>query len=88
MLDQRIPYIGISPYMKASQNQRSAMAGSLLHADHGQRRHSALQDSWFRVTGHRIVRRYPWFSVDSTTWALSAAYGNILLPALRKQFQI
>jgi hypothetical protein len=84
MLDQRIPYIGISPYMKASQNsvlrwldhcftRITVKDGIPLCKTHG-----------FGVTGHRIVRRYPWFSVDSTTWALSAAYGNILLPRFTK----
>lgn len=81
MLDHRIPYIGISPYMKAT--QKSVMQwmdecftrltdkdGIPLCKTHG-----------FGVTGHQVVRRYPWFSVDSTSWALSAGYGNILMPS-------
>lgn len=84
MLDQRIPYIGISPDMRASQvtilrwldhcfTRITDKDGIPLCKSHG-----------FGVTAHRIVRRYPWFSVDSTTWALSAANGNVLMPCFTK----
>ena len=34
----------------------------------------------FAITTNRLVYRYPWYSVDSTTWALIAGYGGILIP--------
>lgn len=34
----------------------------------------------FAVTGFRIMRRYPWYSVDSTSWVLSSRLGTILAP--------
>jgi hypothetical protein len=80
MIADKIPYIGISPYMKATQvniikwldqvyTRIGEKDGSPVCKTHG-----------FGVTGHQLVRRYPWFSVDSTSWALSAGYGNILMP--------
>jgi len=34
----------------------------------------------FGVTSFRIMRRYPWYSVDSTSWTLTAGFGSILVP--------
>ena len=34
----------------------------------------------FGVTTHSIMVRYPWWSVDSTTWCMKGAYGMIHLP--------
>jgi hypothetical protein len=34
----------------------------------------------FAITSIPLLFRYPWFSVDSTTWSLVASYGFILCP--------
>jgi hypothetical protein len=34
----------------------------------------------FAVTSFRLMRRYPWYSVDSTAWIQYGAYGKILFP--------
>ena len=31
----------------------------------------------FACTGQRLINRYPWYSVDSTSWVLTAALGSI-----------
>lgn len=37
----------------------------------------------FALTSAPLVRRYPWFSVDSSSWTKAAAYGKIYIPPLR-----
>lgn len=37
----------------------------------------------FGVTVYSLLLRYPWFSVDSTTWTKVAAFGGILVPHKR-----
>lgn len=37
----------------------------------------------FGVTSFRMLRRYPWWSVDSSSWAKIGAYGGILIPHCR-----
>lgn len=37
----------------------------------------------FGMTAIPLLFRYPWYSVDSTTWIQSAANGNVYLPAVR-----
>ena len=34
----------------------------------------------FAVTSLSLMRRYSWWSVDSTTWLKHAAYGNVMVP--------
>ncbi len=34
----------------------------------------------FAACAHQLLTRYPWWSVDATTWIMFAAYGHILLP--------
>lgn len=38
----------------------------------------------FGVSNFRLLVRYPWWSVDSTTWIKVGGYGNILVPHKRK----
>lgn len=37
----------------------------------------------FGITSHRLLVRYPWTTVDSTTWSMSAGYGKVQLPQWR-----
>jgi len=34
----------------------------------------------FGLTGLKLMLRYPWYSVDSTTWVMSSRMGTILVP--------
>lgn len=42
----------------------------------------------FGLTAFPLVLRYPWYSVDSSTWIQGAAHGSIFLPISMKQVQI
>ena len=35
----------------------------------------------FGVSTWKVIRKYPWFSVDSAAWTKLGAYGNIMIPA-------
>lgn len=37
----------------------------------------------FGVTSLKMLTRYPWYSVDSTTWTKLGAYGDVLFPRKR-----
>ncbi len=36
----------------------------------------------FAITSHPLLRRYPWYSVDSTTWVLVGAMGGVIVPRI------
>lgn len=38
----------------------------------------------FGVATFKFLLRYPWWSIDTTTWSQTAAYGGITVPHLRK----
>jgi len=38
----------------------------------------------FGISGFSILFRYPWYSVDSVTYALLGGYGSILVPCMRR----
>lgn len=38
----------------------------------------------FALTSYRLMTRYPWYSVDSTTWLKNGSFGRILVPPLRQ----
>jgi hypothetical protein len=38
----------------------------------------------FGVTTWSVLRKFPWFSVDSASWAKMGAFGSIYVPAYRK----
>lgn len=35
----------------------------------------------FAVTDFSLMKSFPWFSVDSATWAISSGHGNVLVPS-------
>lgn len=37
----------------------------------------------FAMTGFELMKRYPWYSVDSTSWAKAAGYGWVYIPHKR-----
>lgn len=46
--------------------------------------HPCVKLHGFGVTSHEFLLRYPWYSVDSTTWTKHGAYGHILVPRERR----
>jgi hypothetical protein len=43
----------------------------------------AVKTHGFGMTSIPLIFRYPWYSVDSTTWIKIASHGGVLLPAVR-----
>jgi hypothetical protein len=37
----------------------------------------------FGLTSLELMLRYPWYSVDSSSWALTGAFGSIIIPLLK-----
>jgi hypothetical protein len=43
----------------------------------------AVKVHGFAMTSHRLMTRYPWWSVDSTSWLRLSMYGQLIVPHLR-----
>lgn len=38
----------------------------------------------FAMTSVKLMCRYPWYSVDSTSWLLASAFGKVFVPKMKK----
>jgi len=73
------PYIGISPANDVSVKQRILWLDQVFGLLENRYPNTHIQTHGYGVTSFEIMRKYPWTSVDSATYRLSAAYGNITL---------
>lgn len=50
----------------------------------GPKRLPIVRTHGFAMTSWRLMRRYPWWSVDSASWIKMASFGNLLIPHKRR----
>jgi hypothetical protein len=85
MIDDGDSYIGISPMADlpmATVRPWLDKVFTLITTRDGK---PIIDTHGFGVTSLDLLFRYPWTSCDSTSWALSAGFGNILVPRLTNQ---
>lgn len=83
MLDHGCHYIGISPANNTQTSVKQKWLDEIYGYLCGQKGYPEVKTHGFGVTSLPLLFRYPWYSVDSITWILVAAYGGILVPATR-----
>lgn len=72
MLIKECDYFGVSPSNDCSTKQKEEWLDHvfrMIEAAGGRKTHA------FGVTSEHLMKRYPWYTVDSSSWALSAGYG-------------
>lgn len=75
------PYIGISPFKDIpvqSQRRWLDQVFSILTDAKGV---PFVKTHGFGTTHPKLLVRYPWYTVDSTTWTLTPGYGQIIVPS-------
>jgi hypothetical protein len=80
MLDEGEPYIGISPYLRSHQNEIISWLDRCFSIVTDSNGRPLVKTHGFGVTACNLVVRYPWFSVDSTSWSVGGAYGICYIP--------
>lgn len=76
-------YIGLARYRyasKAAQQDWLDKCFTILTDENGR---PLIKTHGFAITTHEKLRRYPWFSVDSTTWTMQPSYGGVPVPVYR-----
>lgn len=72
-------YIGVSPCNDSSELSKLAwMDFTFRHISKSC--NPNIKTHGFAVTSPTLVKRFPWFSVDSSSYSMTAAMGNILTP--------
>lgn len=82
LVKERVPYIGISPYMRASANAMRMWFDECFTRISDKDGVPVVKTHGFGITSHWAVVRYPWFTIDSTSWIMAAAYGRIMMPII------
>lgn len=77
-------YIGISPDDSKSPEDRGKFLDVVFYCITDRNGLPIVKAHGFGVTSVEFMFRYPWFSLDSTTWKATARYGNILIPCRGK----
>ena len=81
--EEKIPYIGLSPGNDRSTTEKMDWLDECMYYVTDRKGLPLMKWHGFGVTSVPIIRRFPWYSVDSVTWLVFAWYGNILLPPQR-----
>ena len=71
-------YIGISPCNDYSTERKERWLDVIFR--YLQANYPHIKTHGFGVTSSRLVKRYPWYSTDSSSYSLTAAMGAILTP--------
>lgn len=79
MLD-KFEYIGLSPANDRTTSEKIMWLDQCMQYVTDSKGKPIIKFHGFAVTSHTLMTRYPWFSVDSASWSLSAAMGSIMLP--------
>lgn len=80
MVKDGCDYIGISPYPRAGQETILRWLDECFTRISDHDGNPIVKTHGFGATSWGMITRYPWFSIDSTTWALAAGYATIIMP--------
>lgn len=78
-----MPYIGLSPANDRTRNEKIVWLDQCMKYVTDPQGMPLVKFHGFAVTSFKIMTRYPWFSVDSTSWVMTAAMGAIYVPRSR-----
>ena len=76
-------YIGISPYLRAHKSAIRTWLDKCFLRLTNKNGLPIVQTHGFGMTTIELLVRYPWYSVDSTSWVMTGAYGCVAIPLRR-----
>ena len=76
-------YIGLSPANDRTTNQKIDWLDSCMKYVTDDKGHPIVKFHGFAVTSLKLMMRYPWYSVDSTSWVMTSRMGSVYVPIFR-----
>lgn len=76
----RMGYIGLSPANDRSTTEKLHWLDSIMPYVTDDQGFPTVKFHGFAVTSLRLMLRYPWYSVDSTSWVMTSRMGSIYVP--------
>jgi len=83
MLDLGMEYIGLSPANDRTTQEKMLWLDDCMRLVTNDKGEPIVKFHGFAVTSFRLMLRYPWYSVDSSTWATVAGRGVVFIPRQR-----
>ena len=83
MLDHGCEYIGIGGLVGVPSAQRRNWLDMVFTKITDAQGFPLVKTHGFGMTAVPLIFRYPWYSIDSTTWIKITASGSVYLPAMR-----
>lgn len=80
---KQIPYIGVSPANDKTTQQKIVWLDQCMPYVTDDKGMPIVKFHGFGVTSLPIMLRYPWYSVDSTSWVVTGRMGSIYIPRYR-----
>lgn len=76
----KIPYIGLSPANDRTVTEKMQWLDDCMPYVTDSDGAPIVKFHGFAVTSFELMRRYPWYSVDSSTWAVAGGRGDVFVP--------
>ena len=80
MLDHGCDYIGLGGMARNSSKDRVAWLDEVFDRITNDKGQPLVKTHGFGMTAIPLIFRYPWYSVDSTSWFQTGNFGGIMLP--------
>jgi hypothetical protein len=80
MIARDLGYIGVSPANDKTTAQKMQWLDECMNHVTDRKGFPIIKFHGFAVTSLRLMLRYPWYSVDSTSWVMTSRMGSILVP--------
>ena len=80
MIDDGETYIGLGGMAKVKQAERRKWLDAVFSMLTDAEGRPLIKLHGFGITQTELLKRYPWYSVDSTAWTLAGGYGIIYVP--------
>lgn len=85
MVDEPLmTYIGLSPANDRSSSEKARWLDECMNYVTDTEGNPLIKFHGFGVTSHKLLWRYPWYSVDSTSWVITGRMGSIFVPRYQK----
>lgn len=81
---KEMEYIGLSPANDRTTPEKIAWLDLCMQHVLDDKGMPLVKFHGFAVTSLRIMMRYPWYSVDSTSWVMRSRMGSVLVPRYKK----
>jgi hypothetical protein len=83
-IDEDVSYLGISPANDRTTPEKVWWIDRCMDLICDADGNALVPFHGFAVTSFKLMSRYPWASVDSATWTMTAASGNIIIPQIKR----